>query len=108
MKNISFILILLFAMIAVHAQTWERVVPLGILGDSTNPPSMALDSAGTPYLAFEDNTNSRKVTVKRLSDNNWETVGNAGFSPEDVVTVQIVIHPDGTPYVIFPDSKNDY
>ena len=59
------LLIALFATTTVlAADIWQNVGSAGFSAGQADYTSMALDSSGTPYVAFQDDTNSDKATVK--------------------------------------------
>ena len=51
--------------------------------------SLALDTAGIPYIGFSDSTQQGKPTVKKYNGSTWETVGPAGIGPDSVDMVNI-------------------
>ncbi len=59
--------------------TWETVGSAGFSAGTAYTTSLAIDS-GTPYVAFNDGSNSSKATVMKYNGVSWETVGPAGFS----------------------------
>ncbi len=75
------------------AQSWHFLggTP-GIVPASVNATtSVAIDSNGTPYIAFVDAGNGEKATVMKYTGGAWTTVGSAGFSPGTVNDVQLAI-----------------
>ncbi len=59
------------------AGAWSVVgAPFG--GPGVGSPSLAIDRAGNPWLAFSDGPQGNKVTVQRYNGVAWSTVGVAG------------------------------
>ena len=59
---------------------------------------------GTPYVAFSDNNNSGKITVKSCASGtctSWGLVGNAGFSANEAYDVSLYVHDASNIYVAF-------
>jgi hypothetical protein len=44
--------------------------------------SLALDSAGNPWVAYEDQANWNRAAVKRFDGANWVGVGDGGFQQD--------------------------
>jgi prepilin-type N-terminal cleavage/methylation domain-containing protein len=57
---------------------------------------------GTPYVAYNDSTNSNKATVMKYDGSSWVNVGNADFSSGFSGDTSLFIY-DGTPYVAYSD-----
>lgn len=51
--------------------------------------SLALDTAGIPYIGFSDSTQQGKPTVKKYNGTSWEVVGSAGIGQDSVDMVNI-------------------
>lgn len=96
--------------IAIYAQTWNLVGNKGFSGGLAQHISIAVDSLGTPYIAFSAHLNSFAATVQKFNGTNWVNVGTAGFSGSTQVTfTRIAIAPDGvTPYIVYSDGENGY
>jgi len=62
-----------------NGTAWEVVGTPGFSAGGTQDPSLALDGAGTPYLAYSDYSYSSKVTVMRYNGTEWQPVGAPGF-----------------------------
>jgi hypothetical protein len=80
---------------------------VGAPGFSLQPAdyiSLALDSAGTPYVACSDGT-GRKATVRKLVGGTWTVVGNAGFSAGPAVYTSLALDSTGTPWVAYFDES---
>jgi len=70
--------------------------------------SIAIDSGGTPYVVYEDFTNSDAATVMKYVDTSWVTVGSAGFSISLAAYTSIAIDRSGTPYVVYQNGGYIY
>jgi uncharacterized protein YjdB len=84
---------------------WEELGSAGISDGSVNYAnfSIAISEDNIPYLAYRDDANDSKVTVKKFDGATWETVGSSGFSATWVGQTTIAF--DGnTPYVLFQTS----
>ena len=66
--------------------------------------SLAIDSSGTPYLAFVDVANGNKATVMKYSGGSWVVVGTAGFSDCPAWYISLAIDSYGTPYVAYAEG----
>jgi len=84
-------------------------VDVGNAGFSTGGAlytSLALTSDGTPYVAYQDESNSYKATVMKYDGSAWVTVGNAGFSAGQANYLCFALESNGTPYVAYADGAN--
>jgi hypothetical protein len=96
-------LFLIFSFSSSQAQ-WA---PLGTAGFSPGAAayqSMAINSSGTPYVAFSDNAHGDKLTVMKYDGSGWVTVGSAGFSSYKVRDAEIAINSSDVPYIIYSDG----
>ncbi|MBP6912705.1 MAG: hypothetical protein KBB86_02090 [Candidatus Pacebacteria bacterium] len=93
---------------------WVNVGSAGFSSSSVTQTSLATDSSGVPYIAFEDGANNRKATVMKYdsSSSKWVSVGSAGFSPGgQVLDLSFAIDGNDVPYVAFreePFSATSY
>ncbi len=67
---------------------------------------IAIDSQGTPFVAFADNTSSNRVTVMKYDGTQWTVVGAPDFTTGAVDYLSIAIGPGDVPYVAFRDPSN--
>ena len=82
---------------------WE---PLGN-GFSAEPASVAIALGnGTPFVAYSDNNNNGKISVKRWNDTDWVNVGIPGFSDGRADYLSIACDNTGTPYVAYKNGQN--
>jgi hypothetical protein len=66
--------------------------------------SLAINpSDGSPYLAYKDNVNSYKLSVKKFASGAWSFVGAAGFSAGASYNVHLAFSSAGIPYVAYPE-----
>jgi hypothetical protein len=100
------VFLLLTAIFSAKAANWRNVGSNGFSAGQVNWTSIAIDSSGTPYVAYEDVANSNKATVMKFNDTIWVTLGNAGFSAGTANNPSIVIDKNGTPYIAFADGAN--
>jgi len=110
MKKLLFTLCFLFISITItiQAQTWSYLGYFGFSGGIGQYVSVAVDSVGTPYVAYSSHSDGYAVAVKKYTDTAWVTVGAKNFSgPNQAAFVRMVIAPDGvTPYVVYTDTDN--
>ena len=92
------------------AQTWSYLGYSGLSGGLGQFVSVAVDSVGTPYVAYSSHPDGFAVAVKKCVGSSWVTVGLKNFSgPNQATFVRIAISPDGvTPYVVYSDADNGY
>ena len=73
----------------------------GALSDDTGfGLSMAISNEGIPYVAFGDGTNSGRLSVMRLVDNAWVSMGKK-FSSSSISDLNIAVKTNGTPIVSY-------
>ena len=67
--------------------------------------SLALDSKGTPYVAYQNY--EFKATVAKFNGTSWVTVGVPGFSAGTANFLSVKLDRQDTPFVAFQDGAND-
>ena len=105
MKKIYVLLMLVagFSATRLTAQ-WTNIGTSGFSPGQASSISFALDTNGTPYVAFQDNDSSSKISVMKFTGGSWSLVGARGFSPYEADYVSLAMAADGTPYVGFSDN----
>ena len=89
-----------------NGTNWEQVGQAGFSAGSADPTSLAIDSSGTPYVAYQDSANSGKASMMKFNGTNWEQVGAAGFSAGAAHYNSLALDGSGTPYVAYRDVAN--
>jgi hypothetical protein len=86
---------------------WELVGPRAFYGSGpgVSDTGIAIDSKGTPYVAFCDIALGNRVTVMKFDGTLWQTVGRPGFTVGSGDYLCFAIGPDDTPYVAFSDPS---
>jgi hypothetical protein len=91
--------------------TWTVLGSRGFSAGQVNRTSLALDTNGVPYVAFQDQTTHQAV-VMRYSNSGatgWELVGAADFSPSAMGGVfSLALDSHDVPYLAFCDSASGY
>ena len=83
--------------------SWVTVGSPGFSAGGAVYLSIALDTSGTPYVAYLDVANGEKATVMKYDGTSWVTVGVAGFSASVAESESLAIDRSGTPYVAYMD-----
>ena len=78
----------------------------GFSTGSVSFTSIATDASGTPYVAFADGGNSKKIAVKKYDGANWIDVGTPGFSIGEAQNITLKIDGSGNAYVLYCDLGN--
>jgi hypothetical protein len=63
-------------------------------------------SNGIPFVAYSDNNNSGKLTVKSWNNTDWVNVGTPGFSDGSADYLCIACDNTGSPYVAYKNGQN--
>ena len=87
---------------------WRVVGTAGFSAGIADYTSLAFDSTGTPYVAYEDGSNGNKATVQKFSAGSWTVVGTAGFSAGQASYVSLALDSTGTPFVAYVDGSNGF
>ncbi|MBZ0099990.1 MAG: T9SS type A sorting domain-containing protein, partial [Taibaiella sp.] len=66
--------------------------------------SLAIDTNGTPYVAYRDSMNGSKVTAMAYNGTKWVAAGVAGFSPGTGSYISLAIGKNNLPYVAFQNN----
>ncbi len=64
---------------------------------------MVTNSAGVPYMVYQDIENNNKATVKMYDGSNWVQVGPIGFTANSATNTTIGLDASNTPYVFYTD-----
>ncbi|TBL69305.1 cadherin-like beta sandwich domain-containing protein [Paenibacillus thalictri] len=64
---------------------------------------MALDPSDKAlYVAYRDEENGGKASIVKLTNNQWEPLGQYGFTPKGVYALSMTAF-NGTPYIVYGD-----
>ncbi len=90
------------------ALSWESVGGEGLSIRGANFISFQLDSNNTPFVAYQDEWNLNKTTVRRFNNKtgNWQNVGSEGFSAGTANYVSVALDRTANPWVIYQDAVN--
>lgn len=83
---------------------WNDEAPALVTDGPAQLLDLAFDAGNTPYIAYTDSANDSKVTVKKLVDGNWQTVGAASFTAGSASELKLQII-KGQPYVAIVDNN---
>ena len=86
--------------------TWVTVGGSGFSVGEADFCTIAINTAGTPYVAFQDANAGHRATVMQFNGASWVNVGAAGFSAGPAYTTDIAIDSAGIPYVVYADYGN--
>lgn len=79
---------------------WE-LVPVNFNMNSYEIPSLSLHK-NELYIAFSDNDAGNKLSVMKLANNKWESIGKKNFSSGSVNLICLAFNED-IPFVAFQD-----
>lgn len=88
--------------------TWDTVGTKGFSDGAAYYTSLVIDDGGAFYLAYRDDANSSKATVKKYDGSSWTTVGSTGFSDGSADYIKVAIDTSGTPYVAYSDGNASF
>ena len=86
--------------------SWQPVGQVGFSAGQTYTMSLALDSSGTPYVAYVEGISS-KVTVMKFDGSSWQPVGPTEFSSRVAFDPSLALDSNDTPYIAYLDREND-
>jgi hypothetical protein len=87
-------------------------VPVGTAGTlmgtavGTGDVSLALNASGTPYIAYMELENERRLSVKAFDGTNWNYVGAPTSLGKPTGLAPLVMDASGTPYAAYADKDN--
>ena len=87
---------------------WTVVGNAGFSAGPAGYTSLALDSTGTPFVAYSDSNAGSKATVQKLVSGTWTVVGNAGFSAGVAIWACLALDKNGIPRVAYSDDPYSY
>lgn len=92
--------------------SWTAPGGKGISGGVATDTAIDMDSAGSAYVSFKDNSTvpSGMATVRRFTGASWTTLGAAGFSESTFIFPSLAVYDSGDvhiPFVAYKDSGNE-
>jgi hypothetical protein len=83
---------------------WKNVGSPTISDSTGYYINLVFSFTGEPYVAYEDQAYSDKISVLKFDGNNWIYAGSPGFSEGKASDVRLAFNPvNGMPYVAFED-----
>ena len=96
-----------FAPTMTRVRKWVVVGNADFSAAGAGFTSLALDSSGTPFVAYYDDSVGGDATVQKfVAGTGWTVVGNAGFSAGPAIFTSLALDSTGTPYVAYQDGGN--
>ena len=87
--------------------TWQYVGKAGFSPGVASQNSLAFSPSGQPYLAFENYSDSNKMTIMKFDENNWVCVGDSVIPVGKGEYISLAFNPSsGQPYVAFQDKED--
>lgn len=101
-KFIATITLLFTGIFSANAQ-WSTVGNAGITNAVANYTEMAVDNNNVPYIAFADNANGDKLSVRKWNGSSWSSIGTA-ISNSSIQYVSMAIDQNNNDiYVAYKD-----
>ena len=69
--------------------------------------SFAINSSGTPYVAYQSDDGAGEITVMNYNGSNWQSTGASHFMKGGLQTLTFALDSNGTPYVAFIDETKN-
>ncbi|WP_158649219.1 hypothetical protein [Aquella oligotrophica] len=83
--------------------SWDPVGPENFSNGPVNFISLAVDTTGVPYVAYE--SSNQLLAVRKYSGNSWVAVGGSTISTHIATWISIAINQaDNSPYVAYQES----
>lgn len=87
------------------ADAWALVGSAAFSADTATHVSLALDSNGTPYVAYTDASVNGAVSMQKFENGAWSLVGAAGEVSANQAASYVVLTFDGTtPYIAYVET----
>ncbi len=88
---------------------WDLVGVQGFSDGGIGYIDFAIDTNNVLYVAYIDEANSSKLTVKKFVNTNWETVGTTGFSNVALSgDISLALDNNNLPYVAYRRSPSSF
>jgi len=84
---------------------WILIGPAGFSTGAATDISLAFSPAGELHVAYSDETNGKKISLKLYTGALWQNVGNDGFSNGHCSSTSLAFNTSGVPYLGFVDSS---
>ena len=90
-------------------QGWEVVGTNPLSPKQASFISLALNYDNVPYVAYADwgQGGTQQAVLKKLTDQQWETVGKGYFSEQKAAFIHLAFDYHNTPYITYRDSKEN-
>lgn len=93
----------------IHVRRFDNTNSWTLVGSgpSGHKPKIAFDNAGQAYIAYQDQDQSGRLSVRGFDGNNWILYGNAGGVSTGITgEVDFLIDDNGYPVVSYRDASN--
>ncbi|OGJ90453.1 MAG: hypothetical protein A2268_03015 [Candidatus Raymondbacteria bacterium RifOxyA12_full_50_37] len=91
-----------------NATYWQLVGTAGFSNNATEFTSylsFVIDSSGTTYAAYQDQTSGYKISAMKYTGSTWASLGVSGFSQDTVSYISLAVE-NTVPYVSFRDAAS--